>query len=114
MRITKRQLRRIIKEEKAKILHETLADTQFMQGELERNISNLTGAWAEQMDGMFEEDPEAFAGRSTKEEWTQQVDAAQATLEMSIKEWVEKEMENVEVALHDGHFADSTMRPGTM
>jgi hypothetical protein len=104
MKITKRQLRRIIKEEKTKILRESLADTQFMQEQLEK-IDNIVGAWAEQMDGMFEEDPEAFAGRTTKEQWTQQVDDAHDALSKAIKAAAERAMERVEMELHDGQFA---------
>ena len=103
VKITKRQLRRIIKEEKRKLLRESLSDTQFIQKQLEQ-IDNIVGAWAEQLDGMFEEDPEAFAGRSTKEQWIQQVDDAHDALSKAIKALAAREMERVEMELHDGQF----------
>mgnify|MGYP003326280337 CR=1 FL=1 len=53
---------------------------------------------------MFEEDPEAFAGRSTKEQWTQQVDAAHDQLVEAIKMAAEQEIDTMEQMLHDGQF----------
>ena len=67
-------------------------------------IRDSAGSWAEQMDGMFEEDPEAFAGRSTKEQWTQQVDAAHDQLVEAIKMAAEQEIDTMEQMLHDGQF----------
>ena len=106
MKITKRQLRRIIREEKARLLTEQMPPTfsESLQEYLQSNIENITGIWAEEMETMFEETPEAFAGRSTREQWTQQVDAAHDVLVEAIKAAAEKEMERVEMELHDGQF----------
>ena len=94
----------MIQEERRKALRESSGDMAFMQEQLQSNIENIAGSWAEQMDGMFEEDPEAFAGRSTKEQWTQQVDAAHDQLVEAIKMAAEQEIDTMEQMLHDGQF----------
>ena len=106
MKITKIQLRKIIREEKARLLTEQMPQTfpEGLQEYLQSNIENITGMWAEQMETMFEEDSGAFAGRSTKEQWTQQVDAAHDVLVEAIKMAAEQEIERVEMELHDGQF----------
>ena len=72
MKITKRQLRRIIKEEKRKLLRETIVDMVTV----ESAVNNLVAEFQSQMDQLFQEDPEMFAGRSTEQEWKRQVDGA--------------------------------------
>jgi len=96
MRITKRQLRRIIKEEKQKLMRETIADMMSIEGA----IDNLTADFQSQMDGLFREDPEMFAGRSTEKEWKLQVDGATEMLANELARTVER----VESMLHDGQF----------
>ena len=103
-KLSKRGLRKMIQEERRKALRESSGDMAFMQEQLQSNIENIAGSWAEQMDGMFEEDPEAFAGRSTKEQWTQQVDAAHDQLVAAIKMAAEQEIDTMEQLLHDGQF----------
>ena len=104
MRVTPRQLRRIIKEEKGRLLTEQSADMELIQMLLDEHVGKIAEGWGGNMDEMFDEDPAAFAGRSTKEEWVQQVDAAVSQLEGAIKMAVEQEMERVEMELHDGQF----------
>jgi hypothetical protein len=104
-KLGKRGLRKMIQEERRKVLRESSADMAEFQGHLTSQIENITGVWAEQMETMFEEDPAAFAGRSTKEQWTQQVDAAHDQLVDAIKLAAEKEIDTMEQMLHDGQFA---------
>tara|TARA_Y100000034_G_C6612795_1_gene266902 strand:- start:136 stop:480 length:345 start_codon:yes stop_codon:yes gene_type:complete len=96
MKITKRQLRRIIKEEKQKLVHETIADMVSM----EDAVNNLVWEFNSSMDELFQEDPEMFAGRSTEKEWKLQVDAATEMLANELAKTVER----VESMLHDGQF----------
>ena len=96
MKITKRQLRRLIKEEKAKILRETITDMVTV----ESAVNNLVAEFQSQMDQLFQEDPEMFAGRSTEQEWSRQVDGATEMLANELAKTVEK----VETMLHDGQF----------
>ena len=96
MKITKRQLRRLIKEEKAKILRETITDMVTV----ESAVNNLVAEFQSQMDQLFQEDPEMFAGRSTEKEWRLQVDGATEMLATELAKTVER----VESMLHDGQF----------
>ena len=96
MKITKRQLKRIIREEKRKILKESISDTVTF----ENAIDNLAAEFQSQMDQLFQEDPEMFAGRSTEQEWRRQVDGATETLASELAKTVER----VESMLHDGQF----------
>ena len=96
MKITKRQLRRLIREEKQKLMHETIADMMSTEGA----IDNLVADFQSQMDQLFQEDPEMFAGRSTEKEWKLQVDGATEMLTTELARTVER----VESMLHDGQF----------
>ena len=93
MRVTKRQLRRIIRES---LLRETIADTM----PFENAVNNLVTEFNHSMDELFQEDPEMFAGRSTEKEWRLQVDGATEMLATELAKTVER----VESMLHDGQF----------
>ena len=94
MKITKRQLRRIIKEEKQKLIRETAG---LSTGAALRDVEVV---FRNEMLQFFKEDPEAFAGRSTEQEWKWQVDAATAMLGEELSETLGR----VEMMLHDGQF----------
>jgi hypothetical protein len=103
-KLSKRGLRKMIQEEKRKCLREASTDMELIQMLLDEHVGKIAEGWGGNMDEMFDEDPAAFAGRSTKEEWVQQVDAAVSQLEEAIKTAVEQVMERVEMELHDGQF----------
>ena len=102
MKITKKQLKRIIAEEhrrlqkKNLVLTETIADTFGF----EDPINNVVAEFQSQMDQLFQEDPEMFAGRSTEREWRLQVDGATEML----AEELGRTIERIETMLHDGQF----------
>jgi len=109
MKITKRQLRRIIKEEKAKLLRESVADMQGYEALIERYASQLSDNFGEDMMTLFDEEPQAFSGQS-KMDWQEQVTYAQQELETGIAHAIAKAIEEVEVSLHDGQYFDSRGR----
>ena len=96
MKISKNQLRRIIKEEKQKLVRESVAD----DAALDDASYKLVMQFKNTMLRFFKEDPEAFEGRSTEQEWAWQVDAAIAMLE----EELDLALQKVESMLHDGQF----------
>jgi len=104
MKITKRQLRRIIKEEKAKLLSESASDMIQMDTEVSQASSRIADQFLEMMFQLFDEDPEMFAGRSTEGEWEQQVNEARHDLEVSLRGAINKAIEEVEMNLHDGQY----------
>jgi CRISPR/Cas system CSM-associated protein Csm2 small subunit len=111
MRITKRQLRRIIKEEKAK-LHETTIRT--MDPKVQEIISYLpeqvADAFGQQQLDFFYDHPQDFAGRSTEEEWKAQVFAAEEKMMEKVAESINRDIEEVETMLHNGEFALGSLR----
>ena len=60
MKITKEQLRTIIKEEKAKLLKESISDMSPVANDVGLAASQIADAFADQMSFLYEEDPEMF------------------------------------------------------
>ena len=105
MKITKRQLRRIIKEEKAKLLRESVTDMSFMEEGITNSSVELAEAFMNSMYELFQEDPGMFAGRSTQDEWESQVDEATNVLEAELREAMNGVLQRIEMQLHDGQFS---------
>jgi len=108
MKITKRQLRRIIKEEKAKLLRESIADMASFEATIHENSLDIADAFRSSMEQLFVEDPEMFQGRSTDVEWSQQVDDAGEDLEQALVEAINKAIGRIENQLHDGAYHRET------
>tara|TARA_B100000683_G_C12213347_1_gene441762 strand:- start:13 stop:336 length:324 start_codon:yes stop_codon:yes gene_type:complete len=105
MKLSKRQLRRIIKEEKAKLLRETIADMANYQDMFEQMALKISDVFYDDMMKLFEEEPEAFQG-SSREDWEQQVVYAQQELDTGIASAIAKVVEEIEMQLHDGQYYD--------
>ena len=105
MKITRRQLRKIIKEEKAKLLRESIADMADYQDMMENYANNISDKFYDDMMKLFEEEPEAFQG-SSRLDWDQQVVYAQQELDTGIVAAIEKVIQEVEMQLHDGQYFD--------
>ena len=112
MKITKRQLRRIIKEERSKIeklrsaptsLTESVADMVQYEELIERYATQLSDNFGEDMMELFREEPEAFRGQSQME-WQEQVTYAQQELDTAITEAIRSAIEQIETRLHDGQY----------
>jgi hypothetical protein len=111
MKITKRQLRRIIKEEKAKLLRrkalkESVGEMNNWQDAFEAMAQKVSDMFYDDMMKLFQEDPEMFQGRSTEQEWEQQVVYAQQELDTGIVTALEQKLEEIEIQLHDGQYDD--------
>jgi len=104
MKITKKQLRRIIKEEKSKILKESISDMTSVANDVGLAASQIADGFSDQMGFLYEEDPEMFRGRSTQKEWTDQVMAAAQELEEVLEAAINKSIERIEMQLHDGQY----------
>ena len=103
MKITKRQLRRIIKEEKAKLLRESITDMMEYESLMEKYASQLSDNFGNDMMKLFDEEPEAFRGQS-KMDWQEQVTYAQQELDTGIAEAIRSVIEDIEMQLHDGQY----------
>ena len=107
MRVTKRQLRSIIREEKSSLLKETVMDMNLMQEVLGNFPDSLAGAFGDRMmDFFWEEDAEETdTFRETSEaQWEAEVDAAEQYLVSLLDEVITKAVEDTETMLHDGQF----------
>jgi len=113
MKITKRQLRRIIKEEKAKILKESVTDMQTYEGMTTKAASDISDMFYIDMMEMWDQEPDAFTsydseegGTTTRDQgvWEEQVVYAQQELDTGIQHAIEKAIQEVENRLHDGEY----------
>ena len=115
MKITRKQLRQIIKEELSHSLHESITDMTGM----EQMIGDLAGEVADKfggaMESLYDEEPDAFAteqpdgsmGRIDKSAWIRQVGSAEIQLEETIKNMVTQAVQDIEARLHGGDYYDS-------
>ena len=101
MKITKRQLKRIIKEEKKKLLKESVADMVDVEGMVLDTATELADVFGDLMMTLFDEDPSAFA---TKEEWEVQVDEAMMMVGDYITAGINEAIQRAEAELHAGEF----------
>jgi|TARA_Y100000034_G_scaffold116058_1_gene153902 hypothetical protein len=105
MKVSKNQLRKIIQEERARLLKEQLTDATAWQGFLEGLAVQVSDRFGNDMLELFDEDPEMFAGRSTREEWENQVQNAQLELDTGLVTAMEEKIAEIETMLHDGQYS---------
>ena len=114
MKITKRQLRRIIKEEKAKLLRESVSDMRHFEDAADQCASRMSDLFYDDMMKLHDEEPDAFARpgpdgsmtHDSKEMWEQQVVYATQELETAISFAIAETIEKIEMQLHDGQYHD--------
>ena len=104
MKITKRQLRRIIREEKQKLLKETIADTMDFEAVIQNAANDVADLFYDQMEKLFIESPDIFAGRSTEAEWLKMVEVARETLWTALERDIHTSVSRIEASLHSGDF----------
>ena len=109
MKITKRQLRRIIKEEKAKLLRESIADMDEYVTAAEDAAMRISEKFGDDMMQLFEEEPEAFEGQ-TRMDWEEQVVYAQQEIDTGVSSAILRVIEEIEMQLHDGQYFDERGR----
>ena len=106
MKITKRRLKRIIKEEKARLLRESVTDMRPLEDQIAQASVGIAEQFMESMYQLFDEDPSLFTGRSSQTEWENQVDEATHELETTVREAIDKAIQQIEMNLHDGQYFD--------
>ena len=108
MKITKRQLRRIIKEEKARILRESVADMRHFEEAADKFAERMSDLFYNDMMKLYEEEPDfLFVGQRgaiEKDFWEQQVAYAQQEIETGVSSAILRALEEVETRLHDGRY----------
>jgi hypothetical protein len=108
MKISRKQLKRFVQKERARLLRESPPHLSTPTGPLDRPIDNavdqISNSWADQMETMILEDPEMFAGRSTEAQWMEQVSSAADELYEELHAVIREVLDKVETNLHDGQY----------
>jgi len=111
MRVSKRQLKRIIKEEKAKLIRESVSDMDEFEATIIESAVIIADKFITSMEQLFVEDPEMFRGRSTDAEWSQQVEDAGEEIRYQLEEAISTVISRVENQLHDGQYHRGPHKP---
>jgi len=113
MKITKRQLKRIIKEEKSKLLRESVTDMSHYDDASDRAAMDMSDLFYKDMMALYDEEPDAFARpspdgggmtRDSKEFWEEQVVYAQQEIDTAVANAILRTIESIESRLHNGDF----------
>ena len=100
MRVTKRQLKRIIAEERRKLMTESAADMRELEDEISSASFGVATVFSELMYKLKGEmDPGDISPT-----WDDEVEAAETALEMKLRADIEKTVQMIEAQLHDGAF----------
>ena len=102
MKITKKQLKRITKEEKAKLLRESIADMETYENAFDNAAAMIAGMFETDMMAMYDEDPDLVRG--DRGDWEQQVVYAAQEIETGLAEAMRSALEMIERQLHDGQY----------
>ena len=87
----------------------SVTDMNIWQETIQTAANDAAALFKAQMIELIKEQPEMFAGRSTREEWESQVDNAVEWLDDAIGFVVEQQVEMAETMLHDGQFLDASV-----
>lgn len=102
MKITKRQLRKIIKEEKAKLLRESITDMMDYEELIAKVATQLTDNFGEDMLQMVKDEPSVI--ETSYAEWEEQVVYAQQEMETGLEFVIKQKIEEIENQLHNGDY----------
>ena len=105
MKITRKQLSRLVRKEHARLMKESLTDMMTVEEVVDESAGAIADEFAGRMEQLFAEDPGIFDDRSTKDEWLTQVSGAATELELMILGAVDDAIQEVEAKLHSGDFA---------
>lgn len=102
MKITKRQLRQIIKEEKAKLLKESVAEMTHYEEAMLAAADKLADMFANDMLQAAQDEPSMIS--TSFGEWEAQVGYAQQELESALEMAMSDAIEEIESKLHNGDY----------
>ena len=102
MKITKKQLKRIIAEERSKLLKESITDMRDIENMVDDLAVEVNDTFQMRMLQMAKEDPGLV---ESYKDWAEEVYEAGNELEEAIANTVRQVIERVETKLHNGDFA---------
>ena len=105
MKITKRQLRRIIKEEKANLLKESMTDMTDVETVIENAARSVGDIFVKKMYALYQEAPENLGAESNfdlggdEDTWQDRVNDAVLELDTSVQRAIEEAVQSIESRL---------------
>ena len=108
MKITHRQLRKIIKEELNITLRESIMDTTPMMDLMGTMAGEIADRFGNEMERLCDEDPAMMReqGYTDRSQWSRQVGSAEIQLEETIQNMMAQAVQDIETRLHDGDYYD--------
>ena len=111
MKVSKKQLRKIIREEKARLLRESIVDMVSMEDVIQKASGMVGDAFVEHMMKLPSEDPELLADMGIDAvAWEDAVNEAVIELDSAVGNAIADTVQNIEAALTSGDYAGATQR----
>ena len=111
MKVSKKQLRKIIREEKARLLKESIVDMVSFEDVIQKASGMIGDAFLEHMFRLADEDPELLADLGINEAtWEDAVNEAVHDIDSSVGNAIAETVQNIEAALTSGDYAGATGR----
>ncbi len=106
MKITRKQLRQIIKEELGNTVNESVADMAPMDILIEEHAGKIVDAFGEAMESLWDEDTAMMKqqGYTNRSDWYSQVGRAELALELRLQDDIAAAINEVEMELHGGGY----------
>jgi len=111
MKVTKKELRKIIREEKSRLLRESIVDMVSMEDVITKASGMIGDAFMEHMFTLSSEDPDVLADLGIDEvAWEDAVNEAVHDLDSSVGNAIAEAIQNIEAALTSGDYAGANQR----
>ncbi len=110
-KVSKKELRKIIREERSRLLKESIVDMVSMEGVITKASGLVGNAFIEHMMKLPSESPEVLADLGIDEvAWEDAVNEAVHDLDSSVGNAIAEAVQNIEAALTSGDYAGATQR----
>lgn len=108
MKITRKQLKSLIKEELLRALNESIVDTGLLDDAIEESAETLSSMFGESMMRLWDDDSLMMKeqGYTDRQQWEQQVVYAQQELDTELVQVLNEKISEIEAKLHSGEYYD--------
>ena len=111
MKVSKKQLRKIIREEKSRLLKESIVDMVSMEDVITKASGLVGNAFIEHMMKLPSESPEVLADMGIDElTWEDAVNEAVLELDSALEARISEVVQDIETSLTGGDYAGATQR----
>ena len=111
MKVSKKQLRKIIREEKARLLKESIVDMVSFEDVIQEASRLVGDAFLEHMNRLPGESPEVLEDMGIDElTWEDALNEAVVDLDSAVGNAIADTVQNIEAALTSGDYAGATSR----